>query len=161
MLKDQNLSSITKITTIGYEKSGFSDFARCLREAGVTRLIDVRELPLSRRAGFSKRQLQAGLAECGISYTHLRGLGTPKQGRTAARAGRMEEFQKIFAEHMRTEKAQVELKNAEALVKEELCCLLCFEADASCCHRAVVAKALTKATGLPVVHLSVSPDLVG
>jgi uncharacterized protein (DUF488 family) len=144
------------IRTIGYEKSGFGDFARTLKDAGVTRVLDVRELPLSRRAGFSKRQLAAGLAECGITYSHLKGLGTPKDGRVAARAGRKEEFHEIFAAHMKTQRAQDELVNAKALVEAEPCCLLCFEADEKCCHRLVVAKALETLTGLPVVHLHVT-----
>ena len=45
-----------RLLSIGYEKAGFADFIATLQGAGVLTLIDVRDLPLSRRAGFSKRQ---------------------------------------------------------------------------------------------------------
>ncbi|MDP9128190.1 MAG: DUF488 domain-containing protein [Pseudomonadota bacterium] len=144
------------IATIGYEKSGFGDLAATLQADRVTHVLDVRELPLSRRAGFSKRQLAAGLAEVEIRYTHLRGLGTPKAGRVAAHAGHMAEFERIFAAHMKTEVAQTELQRAARLVVAEACCLLCFEADPTCCHRRVVAEALHGLTGLPIKHLHVT-----
>ena len=144
------------IKTIGYEKTSFADFVRTLHEAKVEHILDIRELPLSRRAGFSKRQLAAGLLECGIEYSHLKGLGTPKEGRLAARAGRKKEFQDIFARHMKTERAQNELAYAKTLVEAEKCCLLCFEADERCCHRFVVADALKNLTGLSIEHLHVS-----
>ena len=143
------------ITTIGYEKAGFADFARTLRQAGVTRVLDVRDLPLSRRAGFSKRQLAAGLGECGIAYTHLKGLGTPKPGRDAAKAKRMAEFHAIFAAHMATDNAQTELRTCAELVQAEPCCLLCFEAESTCCHRSVIAAALVRLTGMAVKNLRV------
>ena len=68
---------VTTLWTIGYEKTSWPDVLATLRAAGVAQVIDVRQLPLSRRAGFSKRQLAAGLAEAGIGYVHLRALGTP------------------------------------------------------------------------------------
>ena len=61
---------------IGYEKSGLAEFLATLGAAGVKTLVDVRDLPLSRRAGFSKRQLQAAVEAAGMRYVHLRALGT-------------------------------------------------------------------------------------
>ena len=71
-----------------------------LQHAGVKLLVDVRAVAASRRPGFSKNQLAAGLDRSGISYVHLKGLGTPKEGRLAARAGKTDELQRIYATHL-------------------------------------------------------------
>src|SRR5215469_12718951 len=65
------------LITIGYEKARLADVVTTLRAAGVATLIDVRDRPQSRRPGFSRRQLEAGLAEAGIRYVGLKALGTP------------------------------------------------------------------------------------
>jgi uncharacterized protein (DUF488 family) len=75
------------ICTIGYEGANMPGFVTALREAGVTLVLDIRAQPISRKKGFSKHQLPAHLQEAGIAYRHLRGLGTPKAGREAARGG--------------------------------------------------------------------------
>ncbi len=113
-----------------------------LLAAGVARLIDVRAVPLSRKPGFSKRQLAAALHEAGIGYISLRGLGTPKSGRIAARRGDVAAMRDIFMAHMLTDAAQVDLAHATAIAAEAPACLLCFEADAAHCHRLLVAEAM-------------------
>jgi uncharacterized protein (DUF488 family) len=83
------------IWSIGYENFGQADFIATLREARIETLIDVRDLANSRRAGFAKCALTAGLGEFGIAYVHLKQLGTPKAGRqqtgavTWTRSGRL------------------------------------------------------------------------
>ena len=89
--------------TIGYEGATLDGLLACLSEAGVTSLIDVRERPYSRRKDFNKRRLSEALAAAGIDYLHLQGLGTPKPGRDAARAGDRERFWEIFKNHMKSE----------------------------------------------------------
>ena len=77
--------------TIGYEQTPAKAVLDELARAKVGLLVDVRAVAASRRPGLSKRQLAAGLDERGIRYLHLRGLGTPKEGRLAARRGRPRE----------------------------------------------------------------------
>src|SRR4028119_55833 len=77
-----------RIFTIGYEGATQAELVAALRAAGVERVIDVRAVPLSRKPGFSKNVLAAGLAEAGIGYVHLKALGTPPEGRGGARPGR-------------------------------------------------------------------------
>src|SRR5437763_12673514 len=86
-----------RIFTIGYEGATVGEFLDALRKAGVRRVIDVRALPLSRRPGFSKSPLGAALEEAGVEYVHLRALGTPAEGRAAARAGRHKDMARIYA----------------------------------------------------------------
>ena len=132
-----------KLRTIGYEAATQGAVIAALKEAGVELLIDVRAVPSSRRAGFSKRLLAANLAEAGIDYVHLKALGTPKPGRQAARAGRHAEMVAIFEAHLEEPQAQFELAEALEIAKERPSALLCYEADAAGCHRRIVAERLT------------------
>ena len=86
-----------RIFTIGYEGATVGEFLAALQQAGVKRVIDVRAVPNSRRPGFSKTPLRNALAETGIDYVHLRALGTPADGRAAARAGRQKDLERIYA----------------------------------------------------------------
>ena len=145
--------------TIGYEGASVPRFLDALREAKVELLVDVRALASSRRPGFAKTALAANLASAGIGYLHLRQLGTPADGRAAARAGRTSEMQRIFRGQLETEGAQEQLAEVVALVRSgRRICLLCFEADSTECHRAIVADAVVKETGARIVNLAPWPE---
>jgi uncharacterized protein (DUF488 family) len=141
------------IATIGYEKAPLLEVLGRLKAARVGLLIDVRAVAASRRAGFSKTLLSGSVQDQGIGYLHLRDLGTPKSGRVAARAGRIEEMRAIFAEHMQTAAALGALEEAVRRSRESRVCLLCYEAEADCCHRKIVAEMMSARTGAEVVHL--------
>src|SRR6202022_3172065 len=98
-----------RLFTIGYEQTPAKAVLDELENAGVKLLGDVRAVAASRRPGFSKNQLAAGLDERGISYLHLRGLGTPKDGRDAARSGKFDALHKIYARHLRTTREKKQL----------------------------------------------------
>lgn len=143
-----------KLFTIGYEGATVAGFLEALREAGVELLVDVRAVASSRRPGFAKTALAANLGTIGVDYLHLRGLGTPADGRAAARAGRHDEMRKIFLEHMKEDVAQDELARLAEIVRgERAVCLLCFEADPAHCHRRYVVEALAPLVPFEVVHL--------
>jgi uncharacterized protein (DUF488 family) len=141
--------------TIGYEGSHVKEFVATLQRAGVDTLIDVRDVPLSRKPGFSKASLAAILQTKGIAYIHLRGLGDPKPGREAARAGKYELFRRIFQQHMTTSLAQDDLERAIKLVSCQQSCLMCFEQDHCHCHRSIVADHIVAHAHLRLQHLSV------
>jgi uncharacterized protein (DUF488 family) len=125
--------------TIGYQASTSEKVLAALREAGVAHVLDIRAVAASRKAGFSKTLLAGSLAEIGIGYTHLRGLGTPKPGRDAARAGKAGVMHTIFNAHMKTPEAQFDLEQARGFAAAKPCCLLCFEREHTQCHREIVA----------------------
>ena len=141
--------------TVGYEKAAWPDFLAALRGAGITRVLDVRDLPLSRRPGFSKRSLAAGLAEAGIGYTHLRALGTPSEGREANRKRQWQRFWQIVDARLGTAEAELDLRRAATLAAEAPSCLLCYEADPCLCHRLRVGEILAARHGFTVRHLTV------
>ena len=147
--------------TIGYEACTVADVTDALVAAAVGLLIDVRAVPQSRKPGFSKRQLAAGLDARGIGYVHLQALGTPKPGRDAVRAGHPEIMARIYAAHMEGDRPQAELAEARALAGGRRACLLCFERDPAHCHRTLVAEMIAAASGQRIVHLHPAPPPTG
>ena len=146
------------VATIGYQGSTVPSFLDALRQEGVELLVDIRAVASSRLPGYSKTALAANLETVGIDYVHLRALGTPADGRAAARSGKPEEMRRIFLKHLATEKAQDELESLVELVRSgRRVALLCFEADPAQCHRRIVAEALGKKFGI-VVH-DLRPEL--
>jgi len=144
--------------TIGYEQVSASAVLDTLEGAGVKLLMDVRANAASRRAGFSKTQLAAGLDERGIAYLHLRGLGTPAEGRQAARAGRYDDLRRIYEAHLETKVAREQLDELMELAGGgRSLCLLCFERHAEHCHRQMIAELVCERVGIDVEHLAADP----
>ncbi|MBF0347438.1 MAG: DUF488 domain-containing protein [Magnetococcales bacterium] len=144
-----------QIFTIGYEGASQEDFIFTLKAKRIACLIDIREVPISRRKGFSKKVLADSLSVHGIQYVHLRGLGDPKEGREAARSGKMDLFKEIFLRHMETTVALHDLNQAAALASDATSCLLCYERDPRSCHRSVVAAKLMEGWNLVVKNIGV------
>jgi uncharacterized protein (DUF488 family) len=143
-----------KLFTIGYQTATQAEVIERLKSAGVQVLVDVRAVAASRRAGFSKKLLAAGLADAGIDYVHLRALGTPPAGRAAARAGRTAEMHAIYNGYLDNEPAaQAELAEAADICAARPSALLCLEADARVCHRSLIAGRLARRAGFEVVDL--------
>ena len=130
------------VGSIGYENfRDVADFAQHLRRAGVERLIDVRELPISRRPGYAKTALGEALAAEGIEYVHIRGLGNPKALRDLYRSGRVPEGRQRYSAYLLEERRD-ELDALRALLEEKHCALMCVEHDQKVCHRDVIFEAL-------------------
>jgi uncharacterized protein (DUF488 family) len=144
-----------RIFTIGYEGADASRFLSTLKDEGVATLADVRAVALSRKRGFSKSALREALAGQGIGYEHFVTLGTPKEGRQAARAGDADLMRRIYCDEvLATEPAQEALRDLEALAQAQPVCLLCFERDPAHCHRRILAQRLGE-RGFETVDLTV------
>ena len=141
--------------TIGYEQAKPDAVLAELRRAKVELVVDTRAVAASRRPGFSKRQLAASLDEKGIGYLHLRALGTPSEGREAARKGRLDELFRIYEAHIATPDAQEELDALTAIVRSgRRVCLLCYERDVAHCHRRRIAELVCERVDAQVEHLA-------
>src|SRR3954453_22181917 len=152
--KPAKSKSAVKLFTIGYEKSKPDALMAELKRAKVKLLVDTRAVAASRKPGFSKRQLAATLDENGIAYLHLQKLGTPDDGRQAARAGKLESLWKIYARHLTTPDAIEAMDELITIVKSgQTVCLLCFERDQACCHRSRIAEIVNERTDAEVVGL--------
>lgn len=144
----------SRLFTIGYEQTPASAVLDELERAGVKLLVDVRAVTSSRRPGLSKNQLATNLHGRGIAYLHLRGLGTPKQGRLARQSGKFDMLRDIYTAHLRTPQAREELDELSALVKQAgPVCILCYERDHQNCHRRWIAEVITERTGARVENL--------
>lgn len=140
--------------TIGYEKAKPDAVLSELKRSRVDLLVDTRAVAASRRPGFSKRQLAASLDEAGIAYLHLQKLGTPAEGRQAARSGDFEALWRIYDKHIKTPEAQAALGELLALIKSgKRVCLLCYERDPNECHRSRIAALVKKRTRVKVDDL--------
>lgn len=146
-----------KIFSIGYEGATIDAFIDTLAAAGVKTLVDVRAVPLSRKPGFSKRGLAAALAERGIGYRHLQRLGTPTEGRNAARAGNIAKMRQVYLDHLEAPDAQAEMAMLVDQARESPSALLCFERQPAECHRSVLLEVLD-AGDLTPEHLFVAAE---
>jgi uncharacterized protein (DUF488 family) len=141
------------IFTIGYEGLDIDEFLKLLRLGGVDTVVDIRELPLSRKRGFSKNGLREILQANGFGYRHIVALGCPKPIRDQYRQdGDWMQYKKDFKRYLASQAAVV--SELSQMVEAQECALLCFEANFQMCHRSMVADALHKVSGLDVEHLS-------
>ncbi len=155
MLDDRASIAKAELKTIGYEGASIEDFVATLKSAGVRHLLDIRELPLSRKKGFSKRSLCEAVEAVGISYTHYKSLGDPKPGRDAAKAGDYKRFRSIFAGHLAQEPAQSAIDEVLSVAIEGGACLLCFERCHKECHRTMVTDEIEKRAEISIQHIGV------
>ena len=150
------MTTLPELYTIGYEGASQQALLQTLFAYEIQTLLDIRELPLSRKPGLSKTALGLASAQYGMEYVHLRELGTPRDIRYRRKADHDQDaFRERFLAYLATqEDAMSELVKR---VERERCCLLCYEADVRQCHRWFVAeRALERSGGaLMVVHLSI------
>ena len=139
------------VGSAGYERHKDNrDFAQALADAGIARLVDVRELPISRRRGFGKSALMAAMAEAGIEYVHVRALGNPKPFRDLYKAGRTDEGRAAYEAFVLEERQEALAALAEML-REKPGALMCVEHDPTTCHRTVILDALRSRLSLDLV----------
>jgi uncharacterized protein (DUF488 family) len=149
------VTGVHKLYSIGYAKAVLNDVVTTLDEARVAVLLDVRDRPISRRPGFSKRQLAAAVEEAGMRYVHLAALGTPPEGRLAGRRREWERFWAIVDDKLARPEAELDLERAAAIAQTTPSCLLCYEADWRGCHRSRIADILARRHGFSLRHLTV------
>lgn len=133
---------MTSIWTIGYEGARVDDVVAALADAKVEVLADIRYLPLSRRPGFSKSALAAAMHEAGIEYRHVKSLGTPAEGRAAARRGDHAELARVYAGQLELPEALAAMAALRDLASDKRVALLCYEREAAECHRSLLIDAL-------------------
>ena len=140
--------------TIGYELAKPAAVLKELTDAKVDILVDTRAVAASRRPGFSKTQLAAALDEEGIAYIHLQKLGTPAEGRQAARAGDTQTLWKIYDKYVKTPEAQAALDELLALIRsKKRIALLCYCRDPKTCHRSRIVALVQKRAAIKVEDL--------
>jgi uncharacterized protein (DUF488 family) len=138
-----------KLYTIGYEGRSLDELLAMLQAVDVDLVIDVRELPLSRRRGFSKTPLGTALGEAGIGYIHLREAGNPyhRQKHRISRAQLLVKYRGYLA------KAKDAVAQVTAAARGHTAALLCFEHDPGTCHRSILAPRVARQLKIRVADL--------
>ncbi|OXI92198.1 hypothetical protein CFB50_00020 [Burkholderia sp. AU33423] len=141
------------VFTIGYEGLDIDAFMSLLAEHGIDTVVDIRELPLSRKPGFSKKALASALNLSGLEYVHMVDLGCPKKVRDRYREdGNWKRYTEGFLKHLETKETAI--SDLSDLASTSNCALLCYEADFNFCHRSIVANAVRDYCGADVEHIN-------
>ncbi len=140
------------IYSIGYEGLSIETFMSLLEEYNIETVVDVRELPLSRKSGFSKKTFANLLNLSGFEYIHMAHLGCPRDVRNRYREDNdWNRYTQGFLEYLRSqESAIVELSH---LASRSNSALVCYEADYRFCHRSMIINAVRDHGGLGVKHI--------
>ena len=148
----------SQIFTSGYEGLAIDGFVARLKANAISLVIDVRELPLSRKPGFSKKSFAEKLHQAGIGYVHLPVLGCPRPIRDRYKAdGDWDAYATAFSAYLSGQKSAI--AEVVGIANAATSCLVCFEADFARCHRSMVASAAAHAGGLAVVHLPAKAEM--
>ena len=144
----------TNLYTIGFTKTSAKIFFSKLRDAGVTKLVDIRLNNVSQLAGFAKRDdLIFFLNElCNCGYIHLPDFAPTKEILDAYKKKQIDwnEYVRRFSKLINERKIE------KKITAEELnnACLLCSEPTPEQCHRRLVAEYLSeKLGGIEIKHL--------
>lgn len=139
----------TALFTIGYEGRALDELLAILAANRIDRVIDIRELPLSRRRGFSKTPLGTALGEAGISYVHLREAGNPyrRQKEDISRAELLAKYEVHIAG------ATDAVASVAEHARGHRAALLCYEAEPAECHRSLLAPRVAKQLRVGVTDL--------
>lgn len=139
---EESTAATPWIGSIGYERfSSNADFARALADAEVELLIDVRDLPISRKRGFAKTALGEALDEIGIGYRHWKKLGNPKEIRDLYKSGQVEDGRKRYERHLAENEDELD-ELEELITSGKRVALMCVEHDEDICHRQSILQAL-------------------
>lgn len=132
--------------TVGYEGFDIGSFIAHLKSNNINCLLDVREIPLSRKRGFSKTGLAQRLKQQKIRYVHFKDLGSPKSIREKLKL--TQDYSTFFdkiEKYLASKKESIE--TAYDYVINNTSCLMCFERLAATCHRKVVATKIKECDG--------------
>jgi uncharacterized protein (DUF488 family) len=147
------------LCTFGYEGLDIETFVARLKQVRVRAIVDVRELPLSRKRGFSKTAFARTLQGAGIGYSHVLALGCPRPIRDRYRRDNdWTAYTRAFLSHLRSQRATV--RDLAAFARTMMVCLVCFEADYTLCHRTYVARAARLAGAPEIQHLTARTALL-
>jgi hypothetical protein len=141
-----------QIFTIGYQEKTALEFIRALRANKIDVLVDIRAVPMSRRSEFRQKALAALLEDAGIQYHGMRDLGTPAAIRDALKETKdYKSFFRAFNKYLGTQQAA--LGELISLAHSKRCALMCFEKDATQCHRSAVASYVKSKVSCETVDL--------
>ncbi len=140
--------------SIAYEGVSLDEYLVKMFRAGVEVLVDVRKNAFSMKYGFSKKTLQNATENLGIKYLHIPSLGIDNSMRKELNS--QADYNKLFDDYKKNilRYRDSELESLVKMVNNgRRIALTCYEANPLQCHRTIVAKQLSKLTGIEVQNL--------
>jgi uncharacterized protein (DUF488 family) len=142
-----------QLFTLGYEARTLPQLIRLLEAEGITRLVDVRERPISRRKGFSSTALFEACRKAQIVYEWQRELGNPEEIRALWKNGSLDEGKRKYAKLIANGRSRA-VERLVQLTAVDAVAIMCLEEDHELCHRSLIAeRALELEPKLIVRHL--------
>lgn len=129
------------LTTVGYEGTPATNIVESLQRAGVDTLVDVRQNPISRKPGLSKKRFAETLRDARIGYIHFRELGNPRENRDSFRSGEASSLIR-FREVLDSPAGEQALDELSVRMANEHLALFCYEREPRRCHRNIIANYL-------------------
>lgn len=125
------------IYSIGHSNRNIEEFIDLLNKYGIEIVVDVRRFPTSKIVAYRKENLEKILAEAGISYIHLEGLGGFRGG---------------YEKWMSNEEWKNAYERLKEMAMKSRTAILCSEKLPFRCHRRYIARKLFS-EGWRVVHI--------
>lgn len=149
-----------KLFTAGYEGLAIEAFIAGLKQAQIDKVLDVREYPLSRKPGFSKKAFAERLADAGIAYEHAPPLGCPKPIRNRYKVDNdWAVYARDFRRYIQTQDEALRRLLADSAGQR--ICMVCYEADPHFCHRSLIAEAAQGLDqSLSITHIAIKTAAV-
>lgn len=134
------------IFTTGYEGKTLDSFMISLLKSGIKTLVDVRCNAVSRKFGFSKKQLNYACSKVDLNYIHMPELGIPTEARQSLKT--QKDYDNLFASYTKNilSERRLEQDNLIEILDESPSALMCYEANPMQCHRTHLAKSLSDKT---------------
>ena len=143
------------VFTIGHGTRSAPDLMEALSSAGITKLIDVRRHPGSRRhPQFARDALEQSLPGQGIQYEWWGEAlgGRRSSAETTRHPGWRNASFRAYADHMDTNEFRAALTDLEVIAGDEIAAIMCAETLWWKCHRRLIADALVL-RGTRVTHI--------
>jgi len=140
--------------TLGYEGAKIEDFLGVLCAQSVDVIVDVRQLPLSRKPGFSKGSFHKRATAAGLDYIHAPIFGCPKNIREKYKLDSNWNSYTVEFEKYLNDNYEIIVDLAK-FVKDTNACLVCFEKDYRNCHRGIIANYVDVLLKSQTIHLVV------
>lgn len=148
------VSDSPAVQSIGYEGLSLDEYLVRLFKASTDVLVDVRKNAFSMKYGFSKKTLKSATEALGMEYIHTPTLGIEADKRKKLIT--QKDYDDLFEDYEKNvlQFRKQELDSLAKMVNNGArIAVTCYEANQAQCHRTIVAREISRLTGIEVRNL--------